>query len=139
VHGLLLSVLCSQTGAATGAEDRTTDTAVGLRMWGTIAQDDSCSRWSAAAPDGSEDEPVSSDIPVLLLVGQFDPNATVAGARLVASTLPNARVYEIPAATANPLGHSECAREIRNSFVQDPESEPDTSCLASVPPLRFSA
>lgn len=139
VHGLLLSVLCRQVGAATSLEDRTPDTDIGLLMWGTIAQADSCSRWPAADPDGSKDEPVSSDIPTLLLVGQFDPIATMAGARLVASTLANAHVYEIPAATANPLGHSECAREIRNSFVQDPESEPDTSCVASVPPLQFSS
>ena len=81
---------------------------------------------------------MTSDIPTLLLVGQFDPSSTAAGARLLASTLTNAYAYEVPAATSNPLGHSGCARQIRNAFVRDPDREPDTSCLLTVPPLEFA-
>lgn len=139
VHGLLLSALCPQTGARTSAEERSTATDIGLEMWGTLVQADSCDRWPSSEADGSLDEPVTSDIPTLALVGQFDPNATVAGARLLASTLTNAHVYEVPGATSNVLGHSDCARHIRNSFVSDPEREPDTTCLTSVPPPRFVA
>jgi pimeloyl-ACP methyl ester carboxylesterase len=138
VHGVLLSALCPQTGAATSPEERGTDAGIGLEMWGTLVQADSCARWPSAEPDGALDEPVTSDIPTLVLVGQFDPNATAAGARLLASTLTTAQVYEVPGATANVLGHSDCAREIRNSFVSDPEREPDTTCLTAASPHRFT-
>lgn len=138
VHGVLLSALCPQTGAATSPEERGTDAGIGLEMWGTLVQADSCARWPSAEPDGALDEPVTSDIPTLVLVGQFDPNATAAGARLLASTLTTAQVYEVPGATANVLGHSDCAREIRNSFVSDPEREPDTTCLTAASPPRFT-
>lgn len=138
VEGFLLSVLCAQTGAATTLEDRSSPNDVGVTPWGTYAQSDSCDRWPAAELDRSSDGPVTADIPALLLVGEFDPHANEAGARLLASTLRRAYVYEIPAATAGVLGTSDCARQIRNAFVVDPTSEPDSSCIGEVAPTRFT-
>lgn len=138
-HGLLLSALCPMTGADTMPENRSAATDLGVVSYGMAVQADSCELWDVAEPDPALDQPVTSDIPTLLLVGEMDTYASPAGARLFASSLSNAHVLEIPGVSSNPLGGSDCVRAIRNAFVDAPDREPDSSCLASEPPLRFSA
>jgi pimeloyl-ACP methyl ester carboxylesterase len=137
-HGLLLSALCPLTGADTMPADRNAPNDLGAVSYGMAVQADSCELWDVAEPDPALDEPVTSDIPTLLLVGEMDVHASPAGARLFASSLTDAHVLEIPGVSSNPLGGSDCVRAIRNAFVDAPDQEPDSSCLASEPPLRFS-
>ncbi len=136
-HGFLLSVLCRQTGSRKMPADRGADSEFGVMPWGTIAQSDSCERWGAPTPDGALDEPVASDIPMLLLYGQFDPNVRSDSGRLMAEDLEAAHVVDVPSGTAGLLGGSDCARTLRNAFVADPEAELDTSCLSEIEPISF--
>jgi pimeloyl-ACP methyl ester carboxylesterase len=137
-HGLLLSALCPLTGADTMPEDRDAPNDLGVVSYGMAVQADSCELWDVAEPDPKLDQPVTSDIPTLVLIGEMDTYASPAGARLFASGLSSAHVLEIPGVSSNPLGGSDCVRTIRNAFVDEPDREPDSSCLASEPPLRFS-
>ena len=138
-NGILLSVACPMTGSDTMPADRAAETELGVVSWGLLPQADTCDRWNVAEPNPVLDEPVTSDIPTLILTGALDPYNNIAGSRLVASTLANAFVYEIPSVSVNPLGANDgCAREIRNAFVDAPDREPDSSCLATVGPVPFS-
>jgi pimeloyl-ACP methyl ester carboxylesterase len=138
-QAVLLSVACPMTGSDTMPADRAAETELGVLSWGLFPQADLCDRWTVADPNPVLDEPVVSDIPTLILTGALDPYNNIAGSRLVSSTLSNVFVFEIPSVSVNPLGsHADCAREIRNAFVDAPDREPDSRCLATVPPIAFS-
>jgi pimeloyl-ACP methyl ester carboxylesterase len=81
--------------------------------------------------------PVASNIPTLIVTGEFDTATHRSGGPLVARTLRNSRVVEIPGAGhAESLQH-ECTRTMMRDFFNDPQRTIDSSCLGSIPPLRF--
>jgi hypothetical protein len=81
--------------------------------------------------------PVRSDIPALLLSGEFDPGTAPAFAALAAETLTHHYSYVFPY-----RGHTDgftnpCQSTITSDFLDDPGRAPDTHCLAAmdVPPF----
>jgi TAP-like protein len=86
--------------------------------------------WGVTPANPAVARPVHTEVPLLLLVGQFDSYSSAAEARQVAATLPRAWVVQVPGSTHNALGFSDCPIGIRNAWVQDPTGTPlDTSCL----------
>jgi pimeloyl-ACP methyl ester carboxylesterase len=88
-----------------------------------------CNLWDIGAADPIENEPVESDIPTLVLAGEFDPITPPAWGRLAAATLSNATVFEFPG-----LGHGTsvsdaCALSIALAFLDEPSVTPDGSCI----------
>ena len=109
----------------------------GLSVWsGNSNYHAVCDAWHDARADSIEAEPVESQIPALLLVGEFDPVTPPAYSRLAAETLPNSRLVEVRG-----IGHQfapfECTRNVTASFLDDPSQPLDTSCVEDLPPLRF--
>ena len=90
---------------------------------------DICATWGAAPFDPAAAEPVTSDIPTLLLGGQYDPTTPPEWNALVAQHLTNFYSYEIPGAGHLPTLFGGCAMEIATDFLNDPTTEPDTSCI----------
>jgi hypothetical protein len=92
-----------------------------------------CTAWGVAPANPVVARPPTTEVPLLLLVGQFDSYSSAAQARQVAATLPRAWVVQVPGSTHNALGFSDCPLAIRNTWVQAPTSPPqDTSCLESL-------
>ncbi|MCU0497424.1 MAG: alpha/beta hydrolase [Anaerolineae bacterium] len=88
-----------------------------------------CEAWGAAPAVAIDTEPVISDIPSLLLNGQFDPATPPAWGELARANLSNHFYYVFPG-----LGHAEslsggCPFEIALQFLSDPTTEPDASCI----------
>ena len=77
--------------------------------------------------------PVSSDIPTLLLHGQFDPRLTTEYDARVAQTLRNSYAYVVPGVSHQAVLASPCAQTIAAAFFGDPSQEPATDCLETVP------
>ena len=97
-----------------------------------------CALWGAGVGDAIEAEPVFSDIPTLVVAGQFDPITPPSFGRAVADRLENSYFVEYPG-----LGHGVAAVEgcpisVTLSFLDDPTIAPDVSCAASMPPARFT-
>ena len=78
-----------------------------------------------------------SDIPTLILSGYFDDRTPAEHARRIASTLSRAYLVEFPheGHDARPTG---CHAAIVMQFLEDPTRKPDTSCIATIPPIRFA-
>ncbi len=98
---------------------------------------DLCDVWSEDHAGPDEALPVKSDVPALILAGDFDPITPPAWGRRAAQTLENSFFLQFPgvghaASTAHP-----CPEAITVAFVQDPTREPDTSCMAEMKPLTF--
>lgn len=97
-----------------------------------------CALWGAGAADARENEPISSDIPTLILAGQFDPITPPAWGEQVADMLGNAYFFVYPS-----LGHSvslsdACPREMALAFFADPGKMPADTCIAGMSDPTFA-
>jgi pimeloyl-ACP methyl ester carboxylesterase len=95
-----------------------------------------CALWRTTFASATERSAVYSDIPTLILVGEFDVVTPPAYARLIASTLTKAHVYELPGHSHS--GRPPCLRTIMQQFLNDPSREPDASCIAQMPRIAFA-
>lgn len=76
------------------------------------------------------DEPVESDVPTLILSGNFDPITPPEYAQQAAETLRNNYFFVFPFAGHGVLGSVDCADQIFIDFLNNPQQEPDSTCLA---------
>ncbi|MEZ4516940.1 MAG: alpha/beta fold hydrolase [Chloroflexota bacterium] len=137
-EGMYYSVIC--------AEDADFDPALlsldGLRpvIAETAREDlqsylDACRLWPVDLLPDEVDDPVSSDIPTLLLSGRFDPITPPAFAQAAAVDLTHAYTVLDPTASHGVAFQSDCINVIMQSFLDDPSTTPDTGCIAGVSPV----
>lgn len=95
-----------------------------------------CAAWGAKPADPVENEPVASDIPTLILQGDYDPATPPAWGQLAAETLSQAYYLEFPGFGHGVLGvgldGGRCSRVIVDTFLAVPDSAPDASCLTGL-------
>ena len=80
---------------------------------------------------------VKSDIPTLILTGEFDLQTHRSNGPLVAESLKNSQLVEIPHVTHVQSFRHDCTRTIMRDFHNAPMKKVETACLAAIPPLRF--
>ncbi len=97
-----------------------------IRNYGIFAI---CAEWPVVEADSWVKEPVVSDIPTLVLSGEFDPVTPPEYAELAAAHLPNSYVFEFAGVGHNPVGGSSCARSMVADFLANPDKSPDASCM----------
>ena len=83
-------------------------------------------------------EPVTSDLPVLLLSGRFDPITPPSYARDAATRLGAATVVEQDGRSHGIWYGDDCIAEIVQRFVADPTSDLDTTCAAVGPEIDWA-
>lgn len=92
-----------------------------------------CEVWGAAPFDPQEGMAVQSDIPALILVGEYDPITPPGYARQVAERLSAGYLYEFPGhGHVVGIWQSSCAGEMVRAFLEDPSTEPDAGCVAEM-------
>ena len=97
-----------------------------------------CQIWGAKDADPIENEPVKSDIPTLVLAGEYDPITPPIWGQLAAEGLTNSFFFEFPS-----VGHGVgivggCPLTIIFEFLDNPGVEPDTSCVSAMGAPKFS-
>jgi pimeloyl-ACP methyl ester carboxylesterase len=99
---------------------------------------DACDAWRVTPRGPIEDEPVTSDIPTLVMVGEFDPITPPEWGAVTVSSLADAHFFPIAGAGHGVVAENDCARAIAESFLEEPTRRPDTGCLASLerPPFE---
>lgn len=88
-----------------------------------------CEAWNLSNESSLSKAPISSDIPTLLLSGTHDPVNSPSWAKTAAETLTISYHFEFPGKGNWVSATDPCAQMIVNSFLNDPESAPDSSCL----------
>ena len=89
-----------------------------------------CAGWDLADVDPIDNEPIISDVPALILQGEFDTATPMAWGQLAAESLGNSTLVIVPL-----QGHevwikaSPCVSAIANAFIADPSQAPGLSCL----------
>ena len=97
---------------------------------------ETCGYWQAGTAPPIENQPVSSDIPTLVLAGELDPITPPADGRRVSGELSNSTFLEFPG-----MGHgvspSPCGHEVVSSFLETLSDVSDESCISGLSPLDF--
>jgi pimeloyl-ACP methyl ester carboxylesterase len=97
---------------------------------------EACTLWRSRFASDAENAPVRSDIPTLIITGEYDMRTTAEDAHRIARTLSHAYVYVLPG-----MGHSglgPCGLDLVRQFVENSSRPPDASCLTRMPKLSFA-
>ena len=102
---------------------------------------DICDFWQVTELPALVDEPVQSDVPTLLLSGQFDPITPPSFASRAAQSLPNAFNLIDPYGSHGVALMDVCVDQIVLEFLNNPTQPPNAACLddpsrraATIPP-----
>lgn len=98
---------------------------------------DLCASWRVAPANAIEQAPVTTDVPALVLAGQFDPITPPAWGRSTAEALPASFFYEFPGLGHGVMRADACGRAVGLQFIDNPLTEPDTSCIQTLPAPAF--
>ncbi len=135
-EGMYYSVECADEAPFSTAESIAA-AAVGVdvrlsRVFAAQAQQSLaiCADWGAAVLGDIENTAVASDVPALVLSGQYDPITPPSWARQTAESLSRSTFYEFAG-----LGHGAafshlCPMSIVVAFVNDPTVAPNAACAA---------
>jgi pimeloyl-ACP methyl ester carboxylesterase len=96
-----------------------------------------CQDWTGLPLNPRENQPVTSEIPALILAGEFDPITPPEWGRMTAAHLSNSYYYEFPGNGHWVTSSSRCALAIMLAFLDNPLIPPDATCLGSQVGLQF--
>ncbi len=138
--GLYFAVNCQDDASAVTAGMMAGQTAVypqldGYSRWARELE--ICNNWGLPAAPSLITEPLSSDIPTLILAGSYDPITPPGWGQAVAAGLSRSYYYEFPSAGHNVDTDNPCSQRIKTAFINDPTAVPDSSCIANVPGPSF--
>jgi pimeloyl-ACP methyl ester carboxylesterase len=96
-----------------------------------------CESWQSGIADPVENEAVVSDIPALVLAGEYDPITPPEWGRLAAETLSNHFFFEFPGLTHGIVRSNTCGMDLAIQFINDPTNKPDITCMQNLPSIEF--
>ncbi len=142
VIGLQMAVLCTEEAPFASPEALAEMLTVYPPETSLLAAFDkalyrACEAWGIGPADPVEDAAVRSDVPTLVLAGEYDAARTPADARHAAETLSNSTVVEFPGAGHSVVLAGECPQAVMADFLDDPGSVPDASCVADMDTPQF--
>jgi pimeloyl-ACP methyl ester carboxylesterase len=100
---------------------------------------DVCEVWDVGEAGSVTHQRVSSDIPMLIYVGEYDAYGPLSVAEQAVASLSGSFLIDAPNQGHNVLGTHDCYRNIRNVWIENPTSPPDTRCIEEIPPTTFAA
>jgi pimeloyl-ACP methyl ester carboxylesterase len=138
--GLRLSVWCSEEAPFETPERIEAQVASDRGLGGADSRTASvamCRAWNVTAADPVENTPVASDIPTLILAGEFDPSTPPDWGRRLLARMPNATFMLMPG-LSHGSSFNRCGGTTAVAFIRDPATVPDVSCAARLRGADFS-
>lgn len=139
-EGMALSTSCADASPERQAMvDEDADLVDDPGRWSSIVTVFSlslCDEWTYAELDDAILEPVTADIPTLVLSGTYDPITPTPGAEEVAGALPNSQFVAFDGTGHGVWRQWECATGMAQAFLATP-GPVDDACAAEVPPPDF--
>ena len=96
-----------------------------------------CEMWRSKARPVLANSPVESNVPALLLSGNFDPITPPSYAEQAEATLSVSYNFVLPHVGHGVLRSDRCAVRIAVEFIDEPLREPDSSCIADTRAIEF--
>lgn len=145
--GLYISMMCHEHILTTTPEElQSVATRRGVKDYGWLPfygnADDifkSCKSWGSRGPSLGENEPLTSDIPSLIITGRYDPVTPPMYGLQIAKGLSNSYYFEFPNLGHTPTAAdaSGCAMDIVLEFLKNPAVEPDRACMSDLKQIAF--
>lgn len=134
-HGMQLSVICAEDAARLGNRDEDEDLILGNAIVGVTLNQ--CAVWPKGPVSKDFNTPLKTDLPVLLLSGEFDPVTPPRYGDQVQASLTNAR-HLVGTGQGHILLPRGCTPRLAAEFVDklDPQGL-DASCLDSLGATPF--
>jgi pimeloyl-ACP methyl ester carboxylesterase len=135
--GLYLCVTCTEDVpfiTSQEVEDLTYGTSMG--DYRVRQQQNACSHWAKGTVPAGYFEPLTSDLPVLIFSGYFDPVTPPSMAQEILDNLANGILITIPAMSHlfDGLSNPECFDNIVLEFFSNPSARPDSECITDMLP-----
>jgi pimeloyl-ACP methyl ester carboxylesterase len=135
-EGMKISVLCSLRLAQVTPQQMTAANAqYPVAEWAnrdTAANMALCDQWSARPLDMRDAEPLQTDVPVLVIGGEYDAGSPPRYAETIAAASQHGYAFIVPdAGHGSLIGADPCATGIVYSFLNDPLRRPASECLAN--------
>ncbi len=131
-----MSVICSEDVDGVKRDPAMTGSLLGNDLVGTLITQ--CETWPRGVRPADFHQPLSGDVPVLLLAGELDPVTPPAYAYAVAKTLPHGRVLVLRGQGHNVIGAG-CMPKLFAQFLDTADARAlDAKCLdtlAYTPPF----
>lgn len=96
-----------------------------------------CAAWQPASAGPQTFEPVVSDVPVLILSGEYDPVCPPVFGEITAKTLSGSTFVIVPAASHAAIHVDDCIREMAEGFLKSPSTKPSLSCVTNRQRIKF--
>ena len=142
-YGLFYSVECSEDWAFLSKQDiakATQGIAPQIQpAWAIELQQeyDTCQLWKVKPLPSVEKQAVTSDIPTLILSGEYDPITPPAFGQLTAQTLQNSYFFVFPGMGHGEEYNSDCVDTIISAFEDNPTQKPSGTCINSLAEPAF--
>ncbi|GAB4184769.1 MAG: alpha/beta fold hydrolase [Wenzhouxiangellaceae bacterium] len=134
-RGMELSVSCAEDIPFMGDVSAETNTLIGMTMIDAMRV--SCEVWPRGEVPEDFHQPFPSDVPALLLAGEFDPVTPPAYAALAAEQYSQHQVIVVPG-RGHLVSHHGCMPELLSEFINNPDPAAlDTSCVERIGPEPF--
>ena len=134
--GMQLSVICSEDAAGLKADPAAEGTLLGNTFTEFLAAQ--CAVWPKGAMPADFHQPLASDVPALVLEGEFDPVTPPRYGEEVVQSLPNGRLFVLRGQGHNVIGAG-CMPKLVAEFLDTTNAKSlDDKCLqdlAYVPPF----
>ncbi len=143
-HGLFYAVECFEQHPLTPHERWVAEGALypQLARWhdaeySSRAQEAACAIWQPARATPEQLAPTTSDIPTLLLSGEFDPITPPESAIHAARMLSRATLAVARGAGHGTIRVSACTEIAAAAFLENPDAPVDVACFEEAEPVRF--
>lgn len=138
--GVLYTMLCNDEAPYTSADDiaeqidnaDVSDEIADETIFAGISANifDICSAWGIETEPGIQNDPVESDIPTLIVTGEFDPITPPEYGEELQGNLSNSFLVNFANQGHDPLTQSgPCGLTVIDTFLEDPVAGPDTTCV----------
>jgi pimeloyl-ACP methyl ester carboxylesterase len=100
-------------------------------------ESDLCNAWQPNSAGRERFDPVLSDVPVLILSGEYDPVCPPFFGKLAAKTLSKSSFINVPAASHAAIHVDDCVRRLAINFLSNPLKKQSASCIENRAKISF--
>ncbi len=94
-----------------------------------------CEFWPSGRANDIESEAVVSDIPTLIMAGNYDFQTPVSWNRSAFVNLSSSFYVQFPSSGHGVIAQSQCAKDVAREFIDTPFKQPNSGCTADLWPI----
>ncbi len=94
-----------------------------------------CEFWPSGRANDIESEAVVSDIPTLIMAGNYDFQTPVSWNRSAFVNLSSSFYVQFPSSGHGVIAQSQCAKDVARQFIDTPFKQPNSGCTADLWPI----